>query len=111
MNNRALALLGDHRYEEAVALLDRALARQPDEQLLSDNRRAAVMRWAQPAFQSGDYAEAIRRTTWGVGRGRRHAALVANVRHGYSRWIAALRKAGRTTRRNESRGGPKTTPS
>ncbi len=95
VNNRALVLLGRRQFEEAMELLDRALAREPDAKLLADNRRAAVMRWAQPAFQRGDYAEAIRRTTHGAKPGRLHATLIGNVRYGYFRWVSTLRAVGR----------------
>ncbi len=95
VNNRALALLERRQFKKAVELLESALARQPDVALLADNRRAAVMRWAQPAFRKGDYAEAIRRTTHGAVPGRLHETLVGNVRYGYHQWVSALRQAGR----------------
>ncbi len=95
VNNRALAMLERRQFKKAVELLESALARQPDAKLLADNRRAVVMRWAQPAFSSGDYAEAIRRTTHGAVPGHLHQTLLGNVRYGYHQWVSALRQAGR----------------
>ena len=76
-------------------MLDRGLAVQPDSPLLRANRRAVVMRWAEPAFHRGDYAEAIRRTTCGATPGRLHDALAGNVRYGYYHWISGLLTEGR----------------
>ena len=95
VNDRALALTEDRRFEEAVALLDRGLAEQPDAALLARNRRAVVMRWAEPAFADGDYAEAIRRTTFGAEPGRLHKTLQGNVCYGYDQWISRLEADGR----------------
>ena len=97
INDRGLALLAEERFEDAVALFDRGLARQPDSHLLRENRRVAVMRWAEPAFQRGDYGEAIRRTTHGAEAGRLHDSLLNNVRHGYHQWIGKLKAAGERT--------------
>jgi tetratricopeptide (TPR) repeat protein len=95
LNDHALELLGQGRFEEAVAVLDRGLALQPDSALLGDNRRAAVMRWAEPAFLSGDWAEAIRRTTLGAKPGQLHETLAGNVAYGYHQWIKRLEADGR----------------
>lgn len=94
VNDWGLVLLERGQVEEAVALFDRELTVQPDATLLRDNRRVALMRWAEPAFDRGDYAEAIRRTTYGAGPGKLHASLLSNVRYGYHRWIADLLAAG-----------------
>jgi len=99
VNQRALTLLDRHDYEPAIALFDRGLARHPDASLLAENRRAAIMRWAETAFEEGDYAEAIRRTKHGATAGRLHHVLVNNVRYGYQKWIERLQAAGR---RNEA---------
>ena len=48
------------------------------------------MRWALDAFESGDYPEAIRRTTHGSMPGQLHQALIDNVRYGYYQWISRL---------------------
>jgi len=95
VSRRATSLLEQGRFAEAVALLDKALARQPDSPVLGDVRRTAVTRWALPAFQNGDYAEAIRRTTHGATPGRLHQTLVDNVRYGYYQWISGLLAHGR----------------
>ena len=95
-NSRALTLLDEHRFEEAVTFLDGALARWPRAAALGDNRRIAVMHWAEPAFQQGDYAEAIRRTTYGATPGQLHPALLGNLRYGYYHWIEDLRAAGQS---------------
>ncbi len=95
VNGHGLRLLERGRFEEAVVLFDRAMSRQPDAKRLQDNRRAAVMRWAQPALESGDYAEAIRRTTYGAQPGRLHPSLANHVHCAYRRWISSLHSAGR----------------
>lgn len=95
-NDRALELLEQGRFQEALAMLDRALARQPGAAVLDENRRVALMRWAEPAFQEGDYAEAIRRTTYGAQPGGLHESLLNNVRYGYEQWLAQLESAGRS---------------
>jgi pentatricopeptide repeat protein len=95
VSESASALLREGRHTEALALLDEGLARQPDSSLLDAKRRAAVMRWALPAFERGDYAEAIRRTTHRATPGRMHEALVNNVRYGYHQWISKLIASGR----------------
>ncbi len=93
-NDYALTLIEQGRFPQALATLDRALARLPDATLLDENRRVAVMRWAEPAFHEGDYAEAIRRTTYGARPGQLHASLVNNVRYGYQQWLAKLKSNG-----------------
>lgn len=95
LNDYALGLLDQGRFEEALAVFDRALAAQPGSVLLRDNRRAALMRWAEPAFLGGEYAEAIRRTTLGAKPGELHEALVGNVCYGYYHWIQSLASQGR----------------
>jgi tetratricopeptide (TPR) repeat protein len=95
-NSHALALLAGRRFEEAVLFLDGALARWPRTAALADNHRIAVMRWAEPAFHQGDYAEAIRRTTYGATPGQLHPSLLGNLRYGYYHWIEDLRAAGET---------------
>ncbi len=95
LNDHALALMERGQWEEALAIFDRALAAQPESSLLSENRRAALMRWAEPAFLSGDYAEAIRRTTLGGKPGQLHEALVGNLCYGYYHWIQSLDTQGR----------------
>jgi tetratricopeptide (TPR) repeat protein len=95
VNDAALALLEAGRVEDAVGLLDRGLAELPDSALLRANRRAAVMRWAEPAFKTRDYAEAIRRTTRGAAPGQLDKALLGNVRYGYYHWMSDLLAAGR----------------
>jgi len=95
VNDHALSLLEAGRFEEAVVLLERARARDPHSKLLNDNHRAAVMRWAETAFQTGNYAEAIRRTCAGAVPGRLHESLVKNVRYGYYQWVMQLLAAGR----------------
>jgi tetratricopeptide (TPR) repeat protein len=95
VGQRALELVHQGQYSQALALLDEALARQPDSSILHANRRAVVMRWALPAFQSGDFAEAIRRTTYQAAPGKIHEALVNNVRYGYHQWITELIASGR----------------
>ena len=94
VNDCGLARLEAGRFESAIRLFDRGLARRPDSELLSGNRRVAVMRWAEPAFDQGDYAEAIRRTTHGAMTGQLHPSLQNNIRYGYQRWTAQLRAAG-----------------
>ncbi len=94
VNDCGLARLEADRFESAIRLFDRGLARMADSELLSGNRRVAVMRWAEPAFAQGDYAEAIRRTTHGAMAGHLHPSLQNNVRYGYQRWKAQLRAAG-----------------
>jgi tetratricopeptide (TPR) repeat protein len=93
-NDYALTLIEQGRFPQALATLDQALARLPDATLLDENRRVAVMRWAEPAFHEGDYAEAIRRTTYGARPGQLHASLVNNVRYGYQQWLAKLKSDG-----------------
>lgn len=95
VNTRALDLVNEGRLADAVALFDEALARQPGSTLLADNRRATVMRWALDAFEGGDYAEAIRRTTHGSAPGQLHQDLIDNVRYGYYHWISSLVGLGR----------------
>lgn len=97
VNRSAASLVEEKRHARAVLLLDRALARQPDSAVLQENHRAAVMRWAQPAFLSGDYDEAIRRTTHSATPGRLHQTLVDNVRYGYHQWITRLLEKGLRT--------------
>jgi tetratricopeptide (TPR) repeat protein len=96
LNAHALALLDAQQFEEAVAFLDRVLARYPEASPLRENRRVAVMRWAEPAFRQGDYAEAIRRTTYHALPGQLHPSLLNNVRYGYCHWIEDLRATGRS---------------
>ncbi len=93
-NTHALALLAEQRFEETVVFLDSALSRWPGNAALCDNRRIAVMRWAEPAFHRGDYAEAIRRTTYGATPGQLHPSLLGNLRYGYYHWVEDLRTAG-----------------
>ena len=95
-NSHALALLAQQRFAEMVEFLDDALSRYPSATALRDNRRIAVMRWAEPAFHQGDYAEAIRRTTYGATPGQLHPSLLNNVRYGYYHWIEELRSSGQT---------------
>jgi tetratricopeptide (TPR) repeat protein len=95
VSRRASALVRGGRYSEALALLDAALSRQPDAPLLETERRAAVIGWALPAFQSGNFAEAIRRTTHEATPGHMHQELVSQVRHGYQQWITGLIASGR----------------
>jgi len=90
VNGQALDLVNEGRLAEAVALFDRARARQPDSSLLAENHRATVMRWALGAFESGDYPEGIRRTTHGSAPGQLHPTLIDNVRYGYYHWISRL---------------------
>jgi len=94
-NDYALTLIEQGRFPQALATLDRARGRLPDAALLDENRRVAVMRWAEPAFHAGDYAEAIRRTTYGAQPGQVHASLLNNVRFGYQQWLAQLEAEGR----------------
>ncbi len=94
VNCRASALLRQQHCAEAVVLLDRALRRRPESKALRENRRAAVMRWAQPAFQNGDFGEAIRRTVHGAMPGELDQALTNNVRYGYQQWISRLLSRG-----------------
>jgi tetratricopeptide (TPR) repeat protein len=94
INAHATALLDQRRFEEAVVFLDRVLPRYPDAASLHENRRIAVMRWAEPAFRQGDYAEAIRRTTYDATPGQLHPSLLSNVRYGYHHWIEDLRATG-----------------
>lgn len=93
-NDHAVRLMQQERFEQAVLFLDRALARLPDAEILAENRRVAVMGWAEPAFREGDYAEAIRRTIHGSHAGRLHESLLNNVRYGYQQWIERLQTAG-----------------
>lgn len=97
INRYGLALIEQERFDEAVVILDRALARRPDSPGLSDNRLSAVMRWAQSAFSHGDWAEAIRRTTFGAVPGGLHESLANNVRYGYHHWISELLADGHAT--------------
>ncbi len=97
VNDHALELLQQQRYPETLVLLDRGLTEVPEAALLRENRRVAVMRWAEIAFRQGDYAEAIRRTTHGARPNQLHASLAHNVRWGYQKWIASLRVAGQHT--------------
>lgn len=94
LNRRAGNLLEEGRLAESVTLLDRAVAWLPHEAVLAENHRVAVMRWAQPAFQQGDYAEAIRRTTHGSQPGTLHDSLLNNVRYGYYQWMSQLVEQG-----------------
>jgi hypothetical protein len=96
VNGQSLNLVNEGRLGEAVALFDRALVRQPGSNLLVENRRATVMRWALGAFESGDYPEAFRRTTHGSVPGQLHQTLIENVRYGYYHWIARLVARGHT---------------
>ena len=96
-NAHALKLLAEQRFEETVAFLDGVLSHWPTAAALRDNRRIAVMRWAEPAFHQGDYAEAIRRTTYGATPGQLHASLLGNLRYGYYHWIEDLRAAGESS--------------
>jgi tetratricopeptide (TPR) repeat protein len=93
-NDRALALLEQGQFQPALGVLDHALTRIPGATTLDENRRVAVMRWAEPAFHEGDYAEAIRRTTYGTQPGQLHPSLVNNVRYGYQQWQSHLQAAG-----------------
>ncbi len=90
INRQAAALLEEDRAGDAVELLDRALTCCTGATSLLENRRTMVMRWAEPAFQQGDFAEAIRRTTHGSTPGHLDAPLVNNVRYGYYEWISRL---------------------
>jgi tetratricopeptide (TPR) repeat protein len=94
LNQHASGLIRKGRLGEAVALLDQALARGPGSAVLEHNRRVAAMRWAESAFQGGDYAEAIRRTTYGATPGHLDEALANNVLYGYRRWISQLLAQG-----------------
>jgi tetratricopeptide (TPR) repeat protein len=96
VNDRAIDLLEAKRFEDAVRLLDAGLARHADVALWSENRRTAVMHWAEAAFRSGDYREAIRRTTDGAVPGKLPETLLNNVRYGYYQWAKELRAAGRS---------------
>ncbi|HYW79554.1 MAG TPA: hypothetical protein VE890_08250 [Thermoguttaceae bacterium] len=94
INDYGLAQLEAGRFESAIRVFDGGLQRMADSELLAGNRRVAVMRWAEPAFAQGDYAEAIRRTTQGAMAGHLHPSLQNNVRYGYQRWTAQLRAEG-----------------
>jgi tetratricopeptide (TPR) repeat protein len=96
VNDRAIDLMEARRFEDTVRLLDAALARHADAALWSENRRTAVMHWAETAFRSGDYREAIRRTTFGAVPGQLHETLLNNLRYGYYQWAKELRAAGRS---------------
>lgn len=94
INRYGLILIERERFDEALVILDRALARRPDWTALSDTRRLAVTHWAQSAFSDGDWAEAIRRTTFGAVPGGLHESLANNVRYGYHHWISELLAGG-----------------
>lgn len=94
-NDHALALLEQGRFQQSLGVLDRVRGRIPGAAMLDENRRVAVMRWAEPAFREGDYAEAIRRTTYGAQPGQLHESLVNNLRYGYQQWQTQLETAGR----------------
>jgi tetratricopeptide (TPR) repeat protein len=94
VNSAALKLLDAGRFEDAIACFERGPMGDADE-LLKQNRQVAVMRWADEAFRRGDYAEAIRRTTYHAEPQSLDARLANNVRYGYYRWINELRDAGR----------------
>ena len=96
VNDRAIDLLEAKRFEDAVRLLDAGLARHADAPLWCENRRTAVMHWAEAAFRSGDYREGIRRTTYGAVPGQLPETLLNNVRYGYYQWAKELRAAGRS---------------
>lgn len=91
----AVAQLQAGRYQQAIDLLDRGIARSGGSELLDQNRRAAAMQWADEAFARGDYGEAIRRTCYRAEPDSLHDTMRHNVRFGYDRWIAALRELGR----------------
>lgn len=109
-NDYALALIEEGRFQQALALIDRSLARLPDAAVLDENRRVAVMRWAEPAFQEGDYAEAIRRTTHGAQPGQLHESLRNNVRYGYQQWVAQLETSGQAEEARRVAGRAKRDP-
>jgi tetratricopeptide (TPR) repeat protein len=109
-NDRALTLIEQGRFMQALTLIDRALTRLPDAALLDENRRVAVMRWAEPAFLEGDYAEAIRRTTYGAQPGQLHESLRNNVRYGYQQWVAQLESAGQAAEARRVAGRAQTDP-
>ncbi len=95
LNDHALRLVDEARFEAALAVWNRALAAQPDSAMLHENRRAAAMRWAAPAFRDGNYREAIRRTKLGGAPDRLHEDLVANICFGYDQWVRRLESQGR----------------
>jgi tetratricopeptide (TPR) repeat protein len=94
VNTAALKLLAAGQYESAIAYFELGLSRQPGQPLLVENRRVAVMRWADEAFARRDFAEAIRRTTAGSAPGQLHQPMLNNLRYAYSEWLAEARRAG-----------------